>query len=315
MRRDYPATLSSPAAVFSLPLSSFSFLLSSTFFSPFSYVSSLSLLNQEGVHNTHCVLVPLVLFFALCSGSVTLRCCTESRCWGLSVTLTRPSAAVAAPHRSRPGPTTRHLCAVVSAHAPPIQRKRVVLSFLLVRLCGNVRTGVRLHPPYLCSVAGLTFFYSNFRSVYLNLPSRSTFLYRISCLTNVYVFLYIYIEMHRSARSRVSHWLLCRFFFFFLHASRLFTCLQTSKELAVLVYTQRSACFPFLNFTPRPFLAAPPARFERVTVVSRAKASPTRAGTHTRTCVQRGTSMIVCATTLPSFPRAGFTNGAKHFCA
>ena len=146
-------------------------------------------------------------------------------------------------------------------------------------------------------------------------PSRSTFLYRISCLTNVYVFLYIYIEMHRSARSRVSHWLLCRFFFFFLHASRLFTCLQTSKELAVLVYTQRSAWFPFLNFTPRPFLAAPPARFERVTVVSRAKASPTRAGTHTRTCVQRGTSMIVCATTLPSFPRAGFTNGAKHFCA
>lgn len=262
MRRDYPATLSSPAAVFSLPLSSFSFLLSSTFFSPFSYVSSLSLLNQEGVHNTHCVLVPLVLFFALCSGSVTLRCCTESRCWGLSVTLTRPSAAVAAPHRSRPGPTTRHLCAVVSAHAPPIQRKRVVLSFLLVRLCGNVRTGVRLHPPYLCSVAGLTFFYSNFRSVYLNLPSRSTFLYRISCLTNVYVFLYIYIEMHRSARSRVSHWLLCRFFFFFFPTRQPPFHVLTDEQGARCVGIYAAICLvPLSEFHPSSLSRRPASAF------------------------------------------------------
>lgn len=89
MRRDYPATLSSPVAAFSLRHPSFSFLHSSILFSPFSYVSFLSPLNQEGVHNAHCVLVPLVLF--LCSRSVTLRCCTESRCWGPSVTLTRPS--------------------------------------------------------------------------------------------------------------------------------------------------------------------------------------------------------------------------------
>lgn len=193
VRRDYPATLSSPVAAFSLPHPSFSFLHSSILFSPFSYVSFLSPLNQEGVHNAHCVLVPLVLF--LCSRSVTLRCCTESRCWVPSVTLTRPSTAFAAPHRST-GPTTRHLCAVISAHAPPIQRKRVFFSFLLVRLCGNVRTGVRLHPPYLCSVAGLTFFYSNFRSVYLNLP-LSFYLPSSNKLPHKCVRFSVYI--HRSA--------------------------------------------------------------------------------------------------------------------
>lgn len=73
--------------------------------------------------------------------------CTESRCWGPTVTRahTLPTR-ITTPHCSRPGPTTRHLCVVVGAHAPPIQRQRVSLLSL-------VKTTYSLVPGYVCTLS------------------------------------------------------------------------------------------------------------------------------------------------------------------
>lgn len=111
----------------------------------------------------------------------------------------------------------------------------------------------------------------------------------------------------------MSHWLLRRFFFpffpFFFFFPSLYTTAAFSRAhrrvtgMHVLVRIRSNP--PGSPFRISPLvLSRRPATvsFERVTVVSRATASPTRAGTHTRTCVQRGTSAIVCASTPPPAP-------------
>lgn len=129
------------------------------------------------------------------------------------------------------------------------------------------------------------------------------------------------VYTYKSARSRVSHWLLRRFFFLFFSFFFFFPSLYTTaafsrahrrvRGMHVLVHIRSNP--PGSPFRISPLvLSRRPATvsFERVTVVSRATASPTRAGTHTRTCVQRGISAIVCEhpfSSSPRPPRARFT--------
>lgn len=125
----------------------------------------------------------------------------------------------------------------------------------------------------------------------------------------------------------MSHWLLRRFFFPFFPFFFLFPSLYTTAAFSrahrrvtgmhVLVHIRSNP--PGSPFRISPLvLSRRPATvsFERVTVVSRATASPTRAGTHTRTCVQRGTSAIVCEHPSPR-PLGAHDSPkqARHFCA
>lgn len=113
-----------------------------------------------------------------------------------------------------------------------------------------------MHPSPLDA----TVFYSNFRLVYPNSPSPSLFSKRDECQCQR--------AMSSLAYTRVS----------------------VCTSLHVLTFSETRACVrairpvPLLNFTPRPLLASlpPPPAVSNVTVVSRATASPTRAGTHTQ---------------------------------
>lgn len=109
-----------------------------------------------------------------------------------------------------------------------------------------------LPPPLQC--APLTFFYSNFRSVYLNLPLSLSyfFLPPISCSINVYlytyIFMYIYIHIYKYTRIRYTH---------------IYTHIRIRKRVHVLEC--RIGCcavFSFLfflfSFSSPPFTRQPP---------------------------------------------------------